>query len=49
MKHAQKHFETIRLELNKDASAIVVLTTLGLFIGTAAILLKLFCQLGMAP
>lgn len=42
MKHRPRHFEPIRLEINRDASAVLVLTTLGLFIVTAAVLLHLF-------
>ena len=42
MKRPNKHFEPIRLELNREASALIVLTTLGCFIVTAAVLLHLF-------
>lgn len=42
MKHRTRHFEPVRLEINREASSILVLTTLGLFIVTAAVLLHLF-------
>lgn len=44
-----KHFEPIRLELNRDAGPILTLVTLGLFIMTAAVLLHLFIGLGLEP
>lgn len=39
------HFEPVRLEWNRDAGAILTLVTLGAFIMTAAVLVKLFVGL----
>lgn len=35
----------IKIEFNRDASAVLVLVTLGLFLGTAVLLLKLFVEM----
>lgn len=42
MKHDKPHFT---IELNRDASAPLVAVTLALFIGTAAILIRLFTHM----
>lgn len=41
----RKHDEAIKVEWNREASATLTLVTLGLFIGTAVILLRLFVDL----
>lgn len=45
MKHHRKHFEPIRLELNKDASSVLVLVAIGCFIMSAALVLHLFIDI----